>query len=107
MDTELSALTTYAEGLSAELAKAAEVSASKMRYQMDRLRRLAAAFEVQKEASLKKHATAIMLNLLPEGHLQERSLGGVWFLARYSETLVQTLIDHAGLECPGHRVLPL
>ena len=107
MSTELDALTEYAAGLSPELAKAAGVSASKMRYQMDRLRRLAAAFEVQKEASLRKHATAIMLNLLPDGHLQERQLGGVWFLARYGETLVQTLIDHAGLECPGHRVLPL
>ncbi|MDE1161112.1 MAG: bacillithiol biosynthesis cysteine-adding enzyme BshC [Acidobacteriaceae bacterium] len=105
MDTELSALTEYAESLSAELGKAAGVSASKMRYQMNRLRRMAAQYELQREASLRKHATAIMLNILPDGHLQERWLGGAWYLAKDDGSLVQSLVEHAGLECPGHRVL--
>ncbi len=105
MDAELTALTEYAEGLNAELAKAAGVSASKMRYQMNRLRRMAASFELQKEASLRKHAAAIMLHLLPDGHLQERVLAGAWFLAKDEGSLLDTLVEYAGLECPGHRVL--
>jgi bacillithiol biosynthesis cysteine-adding enzyme BshC len=105
MDTELAALTEYMTAMSADLGRAAGVSASKMRYQMNRLRRIAAAFEVQKEASLRKHAAAVMLSLLPEGHLQERVLGGVWFLARYGETLPALMVEHAGQECPGHRVI--
>ena len=107
MDSELTALTEYMSSMSADLGRAAEVSASKMHYQMNRLRRMAAAFEVQKQASLKKHATAIMLNLFPEGHLQERLLAGVWFLARYGDTLPELLVEHAGQECPGHRVIYL
>jgi uncharacterized protein YllA (UPF0747 family) len=107
METELDALTEYMAAMNADLGRAAAVSASKMRYQMDRLRRMAADFELQKEASLKKQATAIMLSLYPEGHLQERLLGSIWFLARYGDALPDLLIGHAGQECPGHRILHL
>jgi bacillithiol biosynthesis cysteine-adding enzyme BshC len=105
MHDELTALTEYMTGLSEDLGRAAGISASKMRYQMDRLRRMAARFETEKNASLAKHATAILLSLYPECHLQERILGGIWFAAREGDGLLDTLIDHAGLECPGHRVL--
>ena len=105
MDTELTALTEYMAAMSPDLGRAAVVSANKMRYQMDRLRRMSADFELQKQASLTKQATAIMLNLLPEGHLQERVLGGIWFLARHGDALPALLVDHAGQECPGHRVI--
>jgi bacillithiol synthase len=107
MDAELTALTEYMTAMSADLGRTADVSGSKMLYQMNRLRRMAAEFEVQKEASLKKHATAIMLNVLPDGHLQERTLAGVLFVARYGEGLIDLLVEHAGQECPGHRVIKL
>ena len=107
MDADLTALTEYMTAMSADLGRSAEVSASKMRYQMNRLRRMAAEFEVRKEVSLKKHATAITLSLFPDEHPQERLLAGVWFLARYGETLPQLLVEHAGQECPGHRVIYL
>jgi bacillithiol biosynthesis cysteine-adding enzyme BshC len=105
MDAELTALTEYMQAMSAELGRAAGVSASKMRYQMNRLRRMAANFELQKEASLGKHAAAMASHLYPEGHLQERLLAGVWFVARYGEGLPALLVEHAGQECPGHRVI--
>jgi bacillithiol biosynthesis cysteine-adding enzyme BshC len=107
MDAELTALTEYMTAMSAELGRAAGVSASKMRYQMNRLRRMAASFEVQKEASLRKHAGAIALNLFPDAHLQERLLAGVWFLARHGEALPALLVEQAGQDCPGHRVIYL
>lgn len=107
LEGELAALLSYMESLSPDLGRSAGVSASKMRYQMARLRRMAARFETQKEASLLKHAKAMMLSLFPEGHLQERLLAGVWFLARYGDSLPALLVEHAGQECPGHRVLYL
>ena len=67
LDEAVSAAEDYLGTLDAGLGKSAEVSASKMRYQMNRLRRLAAAFEVNKEASLKQHAEAMTLHLFPEG----------------------------------------
>ena len=78
-----------------------------MRYQMNRLRRMAAAFELQKEASLGKHAAAITLNVFPEGHPQERLVGGVWFVARHGDELIERLVEAAANQCPGHVVIRL
>ncbi len=107
METELTALTAYLAGMDASLGRAAEVSGSKMRYQMNRLRRMAATFELQKEASLRRHAEAITLNVFPTGHPQERVLAGVWFLARYGEGLIDRLVEIAANQCPGHIVVRL
>jgi bacillithiol biosynthesis cysteine-adding enzyme BshC len=110
MDTELGVLTEYLSAMDASLGRAAGVSASKMRYQMNRLRRMAATFEVQKEASLRKHADALTLNLFPDGHPQERLIGGVWFLARYSDGmggLIDRIVQESRNLCPGHVVIRL
>ena len=107
METELAALTAYLAGMDPSLGRAAEVSGSKMHYQMNRLRRMAATFELQKEASLRRHAEAITLNVFPGGHPQERVLAGVWFMARYGDGLVERLVGVAGNQCPGHVVVRL
>lgn len=106
MDAELEVLTGYLASMDPSLGRAASISASKMRYQMNRLRRMAATFEVQKEASLRKHASAMMLHLFPDGHPQERVVGGVWFLAQ-QEDLIERLVDEAGGMCLGHAVIRL
>jgi bacillithiol biosynthesis cysteine-adding enzyme BshC len=105
MDAELTALTEYLGATDASLGRSAMVSASKMRYQMNRLRRMAATFEVQKEASLKKHADALMLALFPDGHPQERVVAGVWFLGRCGDGLIDRLVVEAGEMCLGHSVV--
>jgi bacillithiol synthase len=107
LDKELDALTEYLGGLDASLGKSAEVSGSKMRYQMNRLRRMAATFELQKEASLRKHAEAITLNVFPNGHPQERVVAGIWFMAKYGDGLVEKLVGVAANQCPGHVVVRL
>jgi bacillithiol biosynthesis cysteine-adding enzyme BshC len=107
VETELAALTDYLGGMDESLGRAAEVSGSKMLYQMNRLRRMAATFELQKEASLRKHAEAITLNVFPDGHPQERVLAGIWFIAKYGDGLVERLVSVAGNQCPGHVVVRL
>ncbi|HTF69470.1 MAG TPA: bacillithiol biosynthesis BshC, partial [Edaphobacter sp.] len=107
LETELDALTEYLRGIDGSLGTAAETSSSKMRYQMDRLRRMAATYELQKEASLGKHAAAITLNIFPDGHPQERLLAGVWFLARYGDGLIDRLVQVANNQCPGHVIVRL
>jgi bacillithiol synthase len=107
VEVELAALTEYLAGMDESLGRAANVSGSKMRYQMNRLRRMAATFELQKEASLLKHAQAITLNVFPGGHPQERVVAGVWFMARYGDGLVEKLVGVAENQCPGHVVVRL
>jgi bacillithiol biosynthesis cysteine-adding enzyme BshC len=107
LETELEGLKEYLSGMDVSLGTAAASSGSKMLYQMNRLRRMAATYELQKEASLRKHAEAITLNVFPGGHPQERVLAGVWFLARYGDGLIERLVGVAGNQCPGHVVLKL
>ena len=106
LDAESEALVAYLAGMDESLGRSAEVSSSKMRYQMGRLRRLAAKAELEKEGSLRKHAAAITLNVFPDGHPQERVVAGVWFLARH-EGLVERLIRAAKGMCGGHAVIRL
>jgi len=63
---------------------------------------MAATFELQKNASLRKHADAITLNVFPDGHPQERVVAGVWFMARYGDGLVERLVEVAANQCPSH-----
>jgi len=105
LDEELKSVTEWMERLDKELGKSAEVASGKMRYQMDRLRRLAANYQLQKEASLGKHVDALYLNLFPNDHPQERVIGAVAFLARQGEGLIPELVEIAAQECPGHKVV--
>ena len=107
LDGELTALTEYLGSLDEGLGRSSQVSASKMRYQMNRLRRLAANFELQKEASLGRHAQAVMQALYPHGGLQERLVGAAYFLARYGDGLIDKLVHEAAGGCPGHKLIRL
>jgi bacillithiol biosynthesis cysteine-adding enzyme BshC len=105
LNTELSSLATYMHSLDPGLGRAADVSSSKMRYQMNRMRRLAANYELRREQSLSRDAGLITLNLFPDRHPQERVLAAAWFLARYGEGLPELLVEQAGQQCPGHKAL--
>jgi bacillithiol biosynthesis cysteine-adding enzyme BshC len=107
LDTELTSLTEYMATLDPGLGQSANVAASKMRYQMSRLRRLAATFELQKETSLGKHAEALTLALHPHNGLQERTVGAAYFLARYGSGVLDHLIAEASSGCPGHKLIRL
>jgi bacillithiol biosynthesis cysteine-adding enzyme BshC len=107
VDKELTALTEYLAAMDETLGRSAEVSGSKMLYQMNRLRRMAATFELQKEASLRKHADAITLNVFPNDHPQERVIAGIWYMVRYGEGLIDRLVTVAANQCPSHVVVRL
>jgi len=104
LDQELEALVAWTNSLSPALGSAAQVSASKMRYQMNRLRRLAANYQLQREGSIRRHVDTIFFNLFPDRHPQERSIGGIAYLARYGTPLLSTLIEQSS-DCPGHKAI--
>jgi bacillithiol biosynthesis cysteine-adding enzyme BshC len=105
LDAELNDLLEWMRAMDAGLGGSADRSASKMRYQMNRLRRMAANFQVQKEASLARHAQAIYRSLYPQGHLQERVHGAAWYLARHGFGLVDEMVQSATSGCTGHATL--
>lgn len=105
LDAELQPLLEYMKAMDDGLGRSAETAARKMRYQMNRLRRLAANFEMQREGSLRRHAVAIERALNPDGVLQERIHGAAYYLARYGFELVEKLTDLAADPCPGHKAI--
>lgn len=107
LDGELRTLTEWMHAADAGLGRSADVAASKMRYQMNRLRRMAANFQLQKEASLRRHVDALYLSLCPDSHPQERIVGAAYFLSRYGDGLIDLLVENAAQECPGHKAIYL
>ncbi|MGA2536615.1 MAG: bacillithiol biosynthesis cysteine-adding enzyme BshC [Terracidiphilus sp.] len=105
LDAELVPLLDWMGKLDEGLGRSAETAASKMRYQMNRLRRLAANFQLQREASLGRHAEAISQALYPGGVLQERVHGAAFYFARYGFELAQEISVQAENACPGHTAM--
>ncbi len=101
LEDELIPLLDWMGKLDAGLGRSAQTAASKMRYQMGRLRRLAAKFQLQREEQLTRHAEAISQALYPGGVLQERLHGAAYYFARYGFELAEELTQQA-ISCPGH-----
>ena len=105
LDAELTTLLDWMRTQDEGLGRSAETAASKMRYQMNRLRNLAANFELQREASLTRHAESIINAIAPDGSIQERVHGAAFYFARYGLELAETLTAQAANACPGHRAV--
>jgi bacillithiol biosynthesis cysteine-adding enzyme BshC len=105
LDAELAPLLEWMSKLDAALGRSAETAASKMRYQMNRLRRLSANFQLQREASLGRHAEAISQAIYPGGVLQERVHGAAFYFARYGFELAEEISVQAENACPGHTAM--
>jgi bacillithiol biosynthesis cysteine-adding enzyme BshC len=89
------------------IAKAGAKAAAKMRYQLSKIRAKAARAELRRNQDVARHAQQIANALYPDGHLQERQIAGISFLARYGPQLLLTLYDAIQTQCTGHSVIYL
>jgi uncharacterized protein YllA (UPF0747 family) len=105
LEAELTPLLEWLRQIDAELGRSAETSASKMRYQMNRMRRLAGNFQLAREAALTRHAEDISQALYPGGALQERLHGAGYYFARYGFGLGEELTAQAANPYPGHTAI--
>jgi bacillithiol biosynthesis cysteine-adding enzyme BshC len=95
------------EKLDPTLIQAANRAESKMLYQVDRLGQRAARAELVRNEILSRHASSLSSNLFPHKNLQEREIGGVYFVAQHGLELLHTLYEAARTECPDHQVIYL
>jgi uncharacterized protein YllA (UPF0747 family) len=102
LEAELAALLEWMRRLDAGLGRSADTAANKMRYQMSRLRRLAANFQLQRETSPTRQAEAVSQALYPGGALQERVHGAAYYFARYGFELAEELTAQAAKCSVGH-----
>lgn len=109
LNDELQAIAQWMHAQDQGLGHAADVATSKMQYQMDRLRRLATTFALQRDKGLRRDAGALCSGLYPQGNLQERMLAGACFLATYAAksglSLANALVERAQAGSCGHHAL--
>ncbi len=107
IDANLSTIKEKLAKLDRTLVDAAETGRSKMQYQLERLQTQAARAEMQKGELVSRHAEALSAALYPEKGLQERSIGAMYFVARYGRDLLHQLYDAIQLDCHDHQILEL
>jgi bacillithiol synthase len=89
------------------LVEASQTGASKVRYQLDRLRERATAAELRRSEVVGRHAEALSQALYPENALQERGIAGAYFVARHGTELLRNIHDTIRTDCHDHQVLEL
>jgi bacillithiol biosynthesis cysteine-adding enzyme BshC len=106
-DSNLKSIIERLGKLDPTLVDAAETARSKMQHQIDKLYSQAARAEAQKGALVARHADSLSNALYPERGLQERSIAGIYFLARYSRDLLHQLHAAIPTDCHDHQILEL
>ena len=107
LDSHLSSVKEKLVKLDRTLVDAAETARSKIEYQLDRLHSQVARAEALKSELVTRHAETLSQSLYPEKGLQERGIGGIYFLARYGRDLLQQLHDTIQSDCHDHQILEL
>ena len=87
------------------LVEASQTGASKVHYQLDRLRERAMAAELRRSEVVSRHAEALSHALYPGNALQERGVAGVYFVARHGTELLRSIHDAMRTDCHDHQIL--
>lgn len=107
LDSQLAIVVEKLTKLDRTLVDAAETARSKVQHQLEKLYSQAARAEAQKGELVTRHAETLSQALYPEKGLQERAIGGVYFVARYTRELLQQLYDVIHSDCPDHQILEI
>lgn len=104
-DSNFSVLKERLEKLDRTLVDAAETSRSKMQHQLEKLYAQAGRAETQKSELVSRHADQLSQGLYPDKGLQERSIGGIYFLAKYGRELLGQIYETIHSDCHDHQIL--
>lgn len=107
LESNFAAIREKLEILDKTLVDAAQTAGSKMRHQLERLYTQAARAEAQKGELVGRHAETLTQALYPNKELQERSIGGCYFVARYGTELLHQIHDAIRSDCHDHQLLNL
>lgn len=107
LETNLAEIKEKLTKLDPTLADAAQTSGSKMQHQIEKLQSQAARAEAQKGDLISRKAEMLANALYPEKGLQERTIGGLYFMAKYGHDLLQQLHDSIHVDCHDHQIIEL
>jgi bacillithiol synthase len=107
LEANFSAVKEKLAALDSTLVDAAETARSKMQHQLEKLRAQAARAESQKSELISRHALTLSDFLYPEKGLQERTVGGIYFLAHYGLDWLREVFECIHSDCHDHQILEL
>jgi len=93
------------EKLDKTLIDAAENAGSKIRYQLQGIRDKAARAEARKNTEVLRHADELITALYPNKELQEREIGGAYFLLKYGKSVLDQVKAAVRTGCGDHQVI--
>ena len=102
----LERLQSDVESIDPTLLHALERARQRTEYQFERLKGKITRAAFAGSELLRRHEQMLARFLTPDGHPQERGLGGVYFLGRAGYDLLDRLLELISLEVPDHRVVP-
>ncbi|MBV8207408.1 MAG: bacillithiol biosynthesis cysteine-adding enzyme BshC [Acidobacteria bacterium] len=105
LSTDLAVVSKELQALDPTLVASATRAASKMAYQLERLRGRAARAELRRNQEIARHADRLSFALYPNQQLQEREYPGAYYGARYGTGLLDELLRQIKLDCPHHQVI--
>jgi len=105
LDQLLNRLHADIEKLDPTLLDTLQHAKEKMKYQMERLRGKLSRAALSRSDLLARHRQALLRYLTPHKDLQERRVGGTYFLGRAGYGLLDQLLDHIQVRCPDHQVV--
>jgi uncharacterized protein YllA (UPF0747 family) len=106
VSAELEKLSTELKTFDPSLEKALGKSASKIRYQLSKMRAKAEREAMRRDARATADASYLNGLIYPHKHLQERFYSILPFVARHGMELIARMYDHIVLDCSDHQVLP-
>jgi bacillithiol biosynthesis cysteine-adding enzyme BshC len=107
LDRLLGSLIQSLKQLDPTIAEAGESAANKMRYQLEHLESRAAKAHLQRTEVVERKANLMTTMLFPEKELQERRIGGIYFLGKYAPDLIDRLLEQYRPECRDHQIIYL
>jgi bacillithiol biosynthesis cysteine-adding enzyme BshC len=107
LESSLASIREKLAKLDPTLVDAAQTAASKMQHQLERLYTQATRAELRQEELIGRHAETLSQSLYPDKGLQERAIGGMYFLARYGPELLVQIYDNIHTDCHDHQILEL
>ena len=107
LQTNLAAIQEKLTRLDPTLVDAAETSGSKIQHQIEKLQTQAARAEAQRGDLITRKAQLLSDALYPDKGLQERAVGGIYFVARYGNELLHQIYDTIHTDCHDHQILEL
>lgn len=107
LQKSLAAIRESLARLDPTLIDSATNAASKMQHQLTQLRDRAARAELRHEEILARKADLLCNVLYPNKVLQEREIGGAYFIARHGIEFLRGLYDTVHTDCLDHQVITI